>query len=54
MSKGFLLGNFWEYKLSNYCGIALGIVVAFDSIIKGRHPFPKNMLITATVGTWTS
>lgn len=29
-------------------------MVAFHTIIKGMHPFPRNMLINATFGLWIS
>lgn len=48
--------NLWKHKLSNFHPtIAFwGVMFAFDTVIKGMHPFPRNMLINATFGPWVS
>lgn len=50
MSKGSVLQEHLATQAQQLFSI-LGTTVAFDAIIKGTYPFPKNMLINSTFGT---
>lgn len=50
MSKGFVLQEHLATQAQQLFSI-LGIMVAFDTTIKGTYPFPRNMLINTTFGT---